>query len=513
MPILKPPRGIQLNKSHWASRGLVGCYLMNEGGGDKINDLSGNGNTGTKYSGTTWQGGKFGPALNLAQRGYHNDGVDCGAGASLNVTDLTVLVWAKPSSSGSAVDGMLCTRYWPSAGQRVWALQLLNHKTPTIWIGNSGGGGYVTQAQSDTDVDYDVWGQFAFTFKDGVGVNGLYHNGQPLPYDEAQTNTSLNQLDNAKTVEIGCYADGSASSQFDGDIDHALIYNRALSQSEITQLYQNPFCMFDKAISVELICSPSTVVYLSGSAGAQSSAKGWLTLSCRVPELERFWLRDALFNGMTAEAFKLGTVLSFGWFWVRTNGCTALYRGYSMEQIDFDNILAVTELDTDQLKPPTYICHEPDTEYFYVVRRFNSIGYQERTLAAATKVTIDSDGNLKEPQPNKIYASWATCTEGNKVRVVWFYCPLEQKSQPACFKIYYDNGSGQIDYENPLVVIEYQGRRFYSYESPVLQVSRYIFAVRAESADGFENDSQAQLKIQIGSASPGPIEILETVNV
>ena len=44
--ILKPPKGAMLNRGHPLSRGLKGCWLMNEGGGKIVNDLSGNGNTG-----------------------------------------------------------------------------------------------------------------------------------------------------------------------------------------------------------------------------------------------------------------------------------------------------------------------------------------------------------------------------------------------------------------------------------------------------------------------------------
>jgi hypothetical protein len=47
MPILKPIRGLQLNKSHPLARGLVGCWLLNEGTGHKVFDLSGNSNTAT----------------------------------------------------------------------------------------------------------------------------------------------------------------------------------------------------------------------------------------------------------------------------------------------------------------------------------------------------------------------------------------------------------------------------------------------------------------------------------
>ncbi len=54
--ILKPPKGILLNRNHLLARGLVACWLMNEGGGGRIMDLSGNGNTGTLTAGVAWMG-------------------------------------------------------------------------------------------------------------------------------------------------------------------------------------------------------------------------------------------------------------------------------------------------------------------------------------------------------------------------------------------------------------------------------------------------------------------------
>ena len=45
--ILKPRLGLRLNHNHPLAQGLVGCWVMNEGGGDKVFDLSGNGKAGT----------------------------------------------------------------------------------------------------------------------------------------------------------------------------------------------------------------------------------------------------------------------------------------------------------------------------------------------------------------------------------------------------------------------------------------------------------------------------------
>lgn len=225
--------------------------------------------------------------------------------------------------------------------------------------------------------------------------------------------------------------------------------------------------------------------------------------------MEIVWLKESLFNGMTANAFKLGTVLTMGWFWSRVSGCTALFRGESMETADFDNILTVTNADANQISPPDYIQHSSDSTCFYVVRRFNNCGYEEQTLAAAVKISIDGNGDLKQPQPNSILSAKAKQTADNKVLLVWYYCPLEQKSQPQNFKIYYDNGTGQIDYNSPLAEISYNGKGFYKYQSGTLESKTYLFAIRTVNAGGVEDSSFEQLRIQLCADSPNSVNILD----
>ena len=228
------------------------------------------------------------------------------------------------------------------------------------------------------------------------------------------------------------------------------------------------------------------------------------------PATEKDWFRGALFNGMTHDAFKLGTTLSLGWFWMRTAGCSVLYRGPGMDQIDFADILAIASQDAEVISPAEYVPHNVNSTYFYVVRLFNSCGYQEHTLTAATKVTIDADGELLEPQPNKVFTVNSEQVEDNRILLTWFYCPLDQKSQPVCFKVYYDNGTGQVDYQTPLASIGYHGRKFYRYHSDMLEPGSYLFAVSAEDSHGMESNS-VQLAVQVNAASPDTIEILSAV--
>ena len=226
--------------------------------------------------------------------------------------------------------------------------------------------------------------------------------------------------------------------------------------------------------------------------------------------METKWLKEVLFAGMTAKAFKLGTALTLGWFWVRVAGCSVLYRGGGMERIDFENILSVTEADAGTISVPNYVRHNNDTSYFYVICRSNSCGDQEHTLAAAVKVSINANGDLAKPQPNNICEIKVRQVDGNETQLIWYYCPIEQQSAPAYFKVYYDVGTGQIDYENAMATICYAGQRFYSYRSDSLDTGEYLFAVRAEDIAGTENRSLAQIKIQLNTTSPDAIDILST---
>lgn len=224
--------------------------------------------------------------------------------------------------------------------------------------------------------------------------------------------------------------------------------------------------------------------------------------------MEIHWLREALFAGQTSNAFKLGTVLTLGWFWSRLAGCSVLYRGGSVETVDSCNILIVAEADASEIRPPNYLQHSSNTTYFYVIRRANSCGSQEYTLGASVRLSIDANGDMARPKPNSIFAARAEQVAGNRVQLLYFYCPIEQESQPMHFKLYFDNGTGQIDYENAIASISYAGRLFYSYISDVFGEGTYLFAIKVEDAVGTEDGSSGRIKFQLDTKSPDAIDIV-----
>ena len=222
--------------------------------------------------------------------------------------------------------------------------------------------------------------------------------------------------------------------------------------------------------------------------------------------MKTIWRKDALMSGMNPNAFKLGTVLTLGWFWMRVKGCCVLYRGVSMNAVDFCSILAVSNADDCEIQPGS-VEHNAGTTYFYLLRRLNSVGDSENTLGAAVKVSINSQGQLSCGRPNSIPSFTATQTCGDRVLLEWYYCPLNQESKPAKFNIYWDCGQGQVNYENPIAVVAYKGRVYYRYQSEPLQAGSYLFCIRTVDSNGTENNSLAQTRVDVTTIKPAAINI------
>lgn len=505
MGLLKPARGIRINRSHPLARNLTGCWLFNDGAGQYVYD-----------TGTYRKAGSFLGDPPLWKPGLHGhciqfDGseecIDIGTSKfGLDVTnELSVVALVNQHASHS---GIIFAR---SAFVRPVKLETYPSGKFRFYV-YTDSDDCLLVSSSVHATDGSEWCHVAGTWKQYDGR--IYVNGS-LENSESSSNGNLSFVSDSQPVGIGgTYEAGSYRYCYQGATEYVFIFNHVLSADEIKSLYREPFAMFDNRITPALVSPPVNIVPLAGSINAQSSVTG--TLSVLVSNrqyMERNWLTDALFNGMTANAIKLGTTLSMSWFWFRSAGCTVLYRGSGMEKINFSDILAVTGKDVSEISPPCYISHNNDSTYFYVIRRFNNCGCEELTLAAATKVSINNEGELSPPMPNKIFALKAEQVECNKIKLTWFYCPVEQKSQPVRFNIYYDGGTGRLDYENPLATIDYRGRIFYSFTTDCLETGRYIFAVKVEDAESTENNSFAQTSIELNVANPNSIEILSVTGV
>jgi hypothetical protein len=232
--ILKPRPFRKPKKGHWATKNLVGCWLMNEGSGDKVYDLSGNNKTGTFFGDTHFVPGKFGPCINLDGDGDYVGIADLSS--PLETTNFSVCLWlqndltdadgkSRPILSNFAgTDSFEITWMGAGAYDEQFCARLYN-STPTLHS--------VYSLQNDIDTDWHfiavtLDGSYLTLYKDGILQNATAFSG------------SVRNGEN--TYRIG--SDGSAN-YWTGSIDVLSIYNRTLSPSEIVELYREPFCMLD----------------------------------------------------------------------------------------------------------------------------------------------------------------------------------------------------------------------------------------------------------------------------
>ena len=216
---------------------------------------------------------------------------------------------------------------------------------------------------------------------------------------------------------------------------------------------------------------------------------------------------DSLYGGDSANGTKLCMGLTEGDFWPRPIGVQLLYQGQDTNDIDFSRIIAALDINDNlfEISPG-----QPLSQWFYVIRRANCCGQEEKTLSASVRVNFDALGNLIERSCNKVFTIAAEQFDGSKILLKWFYQPIHQAKKTSRFKIYYDNGTGVIDYQNPLGSINYIRRKFYRFIIGEITGSSYRFCIRAVAADDSDDGFTGQVIIQLNRQSPEGISILQS---
>ena len=228
----KPPMGWPLDLSEPINDGIVGYWLLNEGSGNKVFDLSGNGNTGTILGGDViWAPGKFGSALSFP--GTAGDYIDCGTGLGSILGSsnegISTSMWFKTNRTEVPTNDGLYYLGTFAGAQGEFAAVIFND-TILLLVDR-------LQKGNIAFTDTTSWHHYVSTY-DGVRAKQYLDN--VLVTNIAYS--AVLDFTNLKTIIGGYFDDGIFT--FDGLIDDVLIYNRALSASKIALLYQFPFYGF-----------------------------------------------------------------------------------------------------------------------------------------------------------------------------------------------------------------------------------------------------------------------------
>ena len=245
----KPQLGVRINPAHSLAKGLVGCWLFNEGSGNKVYDLSGNGNHGTLVGmafpptiPSGWHPGRDGTALALDGT---NDYVNAGNSSSLDIAgDLTISFWAKPDSLGTAGNSALSVFFykgsWRAGGYYIQRnLQNLGRQGSLGLTTNQVGAHQFTESANGVLV-VGEWHHYIVIKRETTCR--IYKDGIEVAYTAQAAH--LDSAPSSSNFQISRYADEAGDYFFDGHIDHASVYNRALTPQEILELYENPYGMF-----------------------------------------------------------------------------------------------------------------------------------------------------------------------------------------------------------------------------------------------------------------------------
>jgi hypothetical protein len=199
--------------------GLVASYGFEEGSGTTTADASGNNNQGTLTNGAGWAAaGKHGKAATFDGV---NDFVSVADSSSLDLTTgMTLEAWVNPAALGTAWRTVI---FKQQPGDLVYGLYAnRNTKVP---LGQIFVGGSERDANGTAQLPLNQWSHLAATY-DGSTLK-VWLNG-------AQVGTlAIAGAIPASTGPFLIGGDAVFSEWFQGSIDDVLVYNRALSQTEI----------------------------------------------------------------------------------------------------------------------------------------------------------------------------------------------------------------------------------------------------------------------------------------
>lgn len=214
---------------------VVGLWHMNDGSGTNVMDASKVHNDGTAVNGPAWVGGVQGEALAFDG---NDDFVSVPDVAELNVQEgVTVMYWLRwttAPSSGNAWANPV------SKGEHQWEFQHSGDAAGSPWRN-----AYYEWAVETNDTRTWVWSTSTTTQNVWVHLTGVFDNATHqirLYVNGTQENaTTLNGTINldGKPFLIGARPRvGFEDRHFEGEIDEVIVFDRALSDSEIARYYQ-----------------------------------------------------------------------------------------------------------------------------------------------------------------------------------------------------------------------------------------------------------------------------------
>lgn len=253
MPAQNIP-GLMLDRAHPLSRGLVGWWPINEGAGERVNDISGNGEHGkainvVQSATAGWTGGPLGRAFRFDGS---DDYIECNTPLKTSLAGpMSISLWVNPPDRSGYY--MLATKTTASPAN---PFQMhLRLTSGYVFFGRGTDAGANDETSNTTAPPLNQWSHIVVTSTNAGGnwSNRFYQNGS---LNSTQTGGTAIADDTTSVLRFGRRGDGNYSKCATANIR---IYNRVLSASEVAQLYADPLAGALAPVSAARYFVPATI--------------------------------------------------------------------------------------------------------------------------------------------------------------------------------------------------------------------------------------------------------------
>lgn len=263
--------------SYVPTNGLVGYWPFS----GNANDISGNGNNGI-INGATLTSDRFGNNscynfnVNNWSWGAGGDKIYIPFNSTFNSEKITVSAWFMKTSNGTQNQSLnIINRYqfgYNNPNGQTWQIALPNGDNSPLWtsvIQASNQNNQQVISAIGSKIALNTWYNVVFTF-DGQElkqyINGVFITSNNLVGFKLNTNGN-----SGISIGVSDQANGHWSP-FGGKIDDIGIWNRALSQEEITNLYNTNQCITTITVTDMLIINVGQLSYINPVTWANNIA-------------------------------------------------------------------------------------------------------------------------------------------------------------------------------------------------------------------------------------------------
>ena len=194
-------------------------------------DISGNGNNGTQFGGVLSEFGEIGTVANFDGSG---DYIDTGSSSIVTSFPVTVSAWVKPTSG---VRNTIFGSYYAVGTDRSLHCEISAAGKMFMLCSSTGSYQSTNSVTGTTTLSTSDYSHVVFVFEASGG--SLYLNG----VSESSSGSLFSTL-STPSVDflIGTNGvTGNLANQFEGDIGNVRVWSRALSASEVADIYYSPW--------------------------------------------------------------------------------------------------------------------------------------------------------------------------------------------------------------------------------------------------------------------------------